>query len=171
MKKTIKAPKVVDFLLRAITIISLLLLGSAVLTYFANGRDLSKINYYGYTMHANEGTSMLPVLDEHYTIHKKIDPDKIRLGDVISFTKYIEWEYAEIGITHRVVDFMDGGFITMGDGNSYIDEWIVYPEEVDGIVLYKIKGLTISKVKRKIIEHDKNIWSLFRDTPKRINHK
>ena len=71
-------------------------------------------------------------------VTKEIDTDKLKVGDVIAFKK------GDIVITHRIVDIVDEKgtkFVTKGDNNNVKDKDLVDPKNVEGIYMFKIKGL------------------------------
>lgn len=85
------------------------------------------------------GDSMEPTLkpgQKITAINKSYLNRKIKEGDIIVFEKF------DSHFTlHRIIEvFYDKekkklGYKTKGDNNSYIDKYVVYPEEILGIVL------------------------------------
>jgi signal peptidase I len=71
----------------------------------------------------------------------RTDPDTIQPGDIIAF----EVPGLDIGVCHRVIGILrtqEGpSFITQGDGNLEPDDWIVYPQDVEGKVLANVSYL------------------------------
>lgn len=67
---------------------------------------------------------------------KKIAPEKIKIGDVISF----KTSSSDTIVTHRVVEIYESEkyFTTKGDANETVDEAVVRYENVVGIVNFSI---------------------------------
>ncbi len=65
---------------------------------------------------------------------------KLKQGDVVAFR--LEKNSAVI---HRIYDVVEENgklyYITKGDANATADAWKVYPDEIEGIYQYRIKGL------------------------------
>jgi len=80
---------------------------------------------------------------------------KVRKGDVITFRT----PNRELSITHRVISVDDKGVRTLGDNNSFPDEYLLQCEDILGRVEYaerknrriKIYGGTIGHIYAKII--------------------
>ena len=68
-------------------------------------------------------------------IYEKIDPDELKIGDIIAFSK------ERLVITHRIVEIRqsNGTFKTKGDANNSVDLYEVKPSEVLGKVEFKIR--------------------------------
>ena len=71
----------------------------------------------------------------------RTDPAAIQPGDIIAF----EVPDLDIGVCHRVIGILhtqEGpGFITQGDGNLEADDWIVYPQNIEGKFLANVSYL------------------------------
>lgn len=80
--------------------------------------------------------SMSPVYERgDAVIYEKIDPDELKIGDIIAFSK------ERLVITHRIVEIRqsNGTFKTKGDANNSVDLYEVKPSEVLGKVEFKIR--------------------------------
>lgn len=74
-------------------------------------------------------------------ITKPVDPDQLRVGDVVMYK--ITIGNATYRITHRIVEIRtepdgDHYFVTKGDNREYSDPWRVYPEDIVGRVVLVI---------------------------------
>lgn len=70
---------------------------------------------------------------------KGVDPYDIQVGDVISFRVK-----DDVVVSHRVVEIAnDGGlsFLTKGDANVGMDATMVYPEDLEGLYIWRGAGL------------------------------
>lgn len=67
--------------------------------------------------------------------------DEIKIGDIIAFLspEYENDNYDTFYTIHRVIEINSNGFVTKGDNNLYIDEFIVPYKNIVG-KLYKIEG-------------------------------
>lgn len=79
-------------------------------------------------------------------IAKKVDPEELEVGDVISFYSMAEDINGKVN-THRIVELsanMAGGrrFITKGDANGSNDPGDVSPVNIIGKVVYNIGSVT-----------------------------
>lgn len=81
-----------------------------------------------------------------YILIKKIDPEEVREGDVITFYSS---DYAILGLpnTHRVVEppiVKDGGyeFVTRGDANSVNDRVTAKGDDLIGVYVRRLDGIT-----------------------------
>ncbi|MCD6241513.1 signal peptidase I [Candidatus Bathyarchaeota archaeon] len=69
---------------------------------------------------------------------KPANPDTLKVGDIICFK--IEGE-SSTTVTHRIINITDEGFITKGDANEDLDQWIVKKENIIGKVIAVIPYL------------------------------
>lgn len=80
------------------------------------------------------GDSMIPVLfPNRKYIAKKITPEMICIGDIIVYNKNFKYIVA-----HRVINILETNnriiFSTKGDNNYHPDDYVVFDNEVLGIV-------------------------------------
>lgn len=91
------------------------------------------------------GCSMEPTITESdIVVVNKLDtwPD---IGDIMSFRHVFEVDGKNqtLIVTHRVVEIADEGYITQGDAYAKPDGYTVAPEEVVGVLLFKIPYIGI----------------------------
>ena len=84
--------------------------------------------------HVVASNSMSPQLKVgDAVIVKDLEPENVRIGQVIVFT---DPKDQELFIVHRVVAVEENGekrvFITKGDNNPVVDDWVVTPAELVG---------------------------------------
>ena len=85
------------------------------------------------------GHSMEPVItSSDVIVVKPVDPSDLKVGDIIAYE--YETDDGTVTITHRIVD-IDNGFITEGDFNNIIDDYVVPPSDITGIFWFKIPYL------------------------------
>ena len=84
--------------------------------------------------------------EDSYILIREIDPDRVREGDIITFYSS---DYMIYGLpnTHRVVEppiVTDGGleFVTKGDANPINDKVTAKGEDLIGIYVRRLDGLT-----------------------------
>lgn len=81
------------------------------------------------------GSSMLPVLKSGEIIHViSVRPQDVAIGDIIIYKKFSTHKTIHRVIDIRVLNKRRFYFITKGDNNEYIDEYIVYPHQIIGKV-------------------------------------
>lgn len=83
------------------------------------------------------GGSMEPTIHiGSVAIIKKVDVENIKVGDIIAF------KTGKGQSLHRVIEILSSGgkpcFRTKGDANEDPDPWIVYPEDVYGVLYFTI---------------------------------
>lgn len=64
---------------------------------------------------------------------REVDVSDIKVGDIITY-----WLDESKSITHRVIQIVDGEFITKGDNNNVEDEKLVSREQVMGELVFII---------------------------------
>lgn len=86
--------------------------------------------------------SMEPSIHEgDYILIEKTDPALLNEDDIITFYSEDKDIYG-MPNTHRIIEKTDdGGFITKGDANPVPDSAIVYPENIIGVYVKKIRFL------------------------------
>ena len=115
---------------RSLSAISLALF-VAILIYFTSG-------YFRFQAIAIASGSMTPNIlkGDVVLIDKKIDPKKLKIGQVIAY------KYESRIIVHRLVDITKVGeeyyFYTKGDANNGVDNFIIYENMIIGAVNIKI---------------------------------
>ena len=82
------------------------------------------------------GTSMEPALTQNdIAVFAPVDKP-LEIGDIISF------EYStgsnKFNIAHRIIGITDEGYKTKGDSLQFEDNYIVTPESINGVMLFKI---------------------------------
>lgn len=90
-----------------------------------------------------ESDSMKPTFEKGDLIFiKKTNPEKLAVGDIVTFHTIIENQYALN--THRIVAITeDGGmrhYVTQGDNNPVQDQHIIVDGDIAGKYIGKIKG-------------------------------
>lgn len=101
-------------------------------------------NYYGMTIATNSMYPKIKVGDV-VVVEKNInDFSTIKEGDIIAFKKN------GLTITHRVYKILKNGnniyFQTKGDNNDSVDVWLVYSDEIEGIVRFTIPYIGLPSV-------------------------
>lgn len=88
------------------------------------------------------GVSMEPTISESdIIVVTHVDTSQLAVGDIISYRHLFENAQRPATITHRIVGVADGGYRTKGDSHAQADEYTVAPEDVVGIMRYKIPYL------------------------------
>ena len=88
------------------------------------------------------GVSMEPTISESdIIIVTPVDTSQLAVGDIISYRHLFENAQRSATITHRIVGMADGGYRTKGDSHAQADEYTVAPEDVVGIMQFKIPYL------------------------------
>lgn len=88
------------------------------------------------------GVSMEPTISESdIIIVTHVDTSQLVVGDIISYRHLFENGQRPATITHRIVGMANGGYRTKGDSHAQADEYTVAPEDVVGIMQFKIPYL------------------------------
>lgn len=87
------------------------------------------------------GTSMEPTITSNDIIVIDSGETSIELGTIISYYYQFEDNPSLFIITHRVIGFAPEGYRTKGDGCAYADNYVVTPEDVIGVMRFKIPYL------------------------------
>jgi signal peptidase len=84
------------------------------------------------------GTSMEPTItSSDIIVVTPVDRD-LAVGDIISYRyQFEDMQYTSI-VTHRIVGLENGGYRTKGDAYTKADVYIVAPEDVIGIMHFRI---------------------------------
>ncbi|MDD3248361.1 MAG: signal peptidase I [Methanosarcina sp.] len=83
------------------------------------------------------GSSMEPTITESDIVVVNTAETQPEVGDIMSF-RHIFNENQSFIVTHRVVKVVDGEYVTQGDAYSKPDGFIVAPEDVMGVMFFKI---------------------------------
>lgn len=86
------------------------------------------------------GTSMEPTITASDIIVVDITKTQPVVGDIVSYHHTFE-ENQKFIVTHRVVEVEKGKYITKGDAYTKADGYTVTPEDVIGIMRFKIPYL------------------------------
>ncbi len=152
LKKT--ASRAVSLLIFAIFGLSLFVF----ITIIANRGGGSVPNFYGYSFLSVSTASMEPVYPVNsILITRKIDPNELIVGDVISFYSKDPSIYGKPN-THRIESKgVDGEnrlyFITKGDNNPVADRYWVYEDMIIGKVRRSIPlaGMVMNKINNRFV--------------------
>lgn len=125
------------------------LIALAVLMFSILGAKLQgRVPYiFGHSvMRIVSGSMESEIPEGSYILIKKIDPEEVREGDVITFYSS---DYSILGLpnTHRVVEppiVTDGGyeFVTRGDANSVNDKVTAKGDQLIGVYVRRLDGVT-----------------------------
>lgn len=130
--------------------IFLLLVGALLLVYYLDIRiraskgDFTPSKFNGYVVLTG---SMEPnIMTNDVVITKKVEAEKLKVGDVITF-KSTDARFYGMVITHRIIDAyrdpttLEYSYRTKGDYNNVADTALVYDENILGKVILKIPKL------------------------------
>lgn len=87
------------------------------------------------------GTSMEPAITSDDIIVINSRETSIELGAIISYYYQFEDNPSPFIITHRVIGFTPEGYRTKGDACANADSYVVAPEDVIGVMRFKIPYL------------------------------
>jgi len=142
------AKKILNILETTILIISCFLCIFVLLQKFV----LKENGLFGYKTFVIVTSSMQPSLEiGDVILIKKINPDKIKIGDIITY-QGMESDFKNKIITHKVKDIgieeEKKIFYTQGTTNTMVDP-AVYEEQILGKLVYKFKFISLmSKIVR-----------------------
>ena len=122
-----------------VSVISLIMVGFIVFIMVSSAKGKA-VNVFGSTMLKVVTGSMEPSISTgDFIIIKKVDPDTLKEGDVISFYSEQSDIYGKL-ITHRIAGKTDDGrFITRGDANPVDDSVSVDPDRIVGKYIRKAR--------------------------------
>lgn len=125
---------VINFVSIVLIILSLLVLLTVVLT-----RKGDVPSFMGYSLFRVMTGSMEPEIPTNSLIVvKKVSPEELKVGDVISFFSRDPALYGEVN-THRIIEIeQENGkycFLTQGDANNVPDRYPTPEEDLVGIVV------------------------------------
>ncbi|WP_052721701.1 signal peptidase I [Methanosarcina siciliae] len=83
------------------------------------------------------GSSMEPTITDSDIVIVNTVKTQPEVGDIVSF-RHIFNENQSFIVTHRVVKVVDEGYVTQGDAYPRPDDFIVAPEDVVGVMFFKI---------------------------------
>ena len=97
-------------------------------------------DFMGWKPFITISNSMHPIIDEgDLVITKEVDTNTLKVGDIIAFRQ------GEVVIARRIIEINETEegikIITKGDADSQANERIVFPNEVEGIFVHRIKRL------------------------------
>ncbi len=116
-----------DGLLSVFLLLMLVLNFYNILQRNVMNNDMPKIMGYGYAVVISG--SMEPEISVKDIVYLK-EQDSYAVGDIITYEKYGSL------ITHRIIDTVDGEYITKGDSNNAPDNDTVMMEQIKGKVVY-----------------------------------
>lgn len=119
--------KFFDGFLTAFLLVMLVLNFYNILQRNVMGNQMPKIFGYGYAVVISG--SMEPEISVNDIVYVK-EQDSYAVGDIVTYEKYDSY------ITHRIVDIVDGEYITKGDNNNTEDRDTVLPEQIKGKVVH-----------------------------------
>lgn len=124
---------------RIIDIILVVLIYNIVLVAISCMDKIEKVNIFGYQAYTIKTNSMVPEINPGDAILiKKVDENKLQIGDVITFVK------EEKNITHRIVNIETNDkieYTTKGDNNNLEDEEKIVYEDIEGKLVITIPYL------------------------------
>lgn len=112
--------------------VSLLIVMMLILLFFAFSSKDNGITKFGkYSLLDVNGNSMKPLINDGdlIVIDTRVK-ETYEVGDVISFVKKVEGKM--IVVTHEIVDVIYSGYVTEGQNNDEVDDWVVYSDEIVG---------------------------------------
>lgn len=146
-------------LLKGLNIISILMIicSLGVLLTVVMTKKGDAPNVLGYSLFRVMTGSMEPNIPTNALIVvKRVEPEKLETGDVISFYSRDPSLMGEVN-THRIVGIEESGgryvFTTKGDANNVEDRYVTYGEDVIGKVVYSSYrlGQTVRLISNPII--------------------
>lgn len=133
--------KIISVILLSLVVIAVI----GLLVFSMINRSKNRPTFiFGYAILWVETGSMEPTISERsYILVKNSDGENLSKGDVICFVCEDETSavYKSL-VTHRIVDFADGGYKTKGD-NTAADKWTVAPKDVCAVYVKNLNILTV----------------------------
>lgn len=122
---------------KIIEIIAIILIYNIILIFISSANQMSIVNIFGYKSYIIKTNSMEPTIKVNdVLITKKVEKEKIKVGDVITFIKNGEV------ITHRITQIDENGeYTTKGDNNNIEDTFKISYENIEGKNLLTIPYL------------------------------
>ena len=117
-----------------IALIAVILVLAGVIAYIMTMSSKGKaVSFFGKSVLLVVTGSMEPSISEgDYILIEKCDTDKLKEGDIITFTSHEEDIDGRL-VTHRIIGInADGSFETKGDANPVADSESVSPSQVEG---------------------------------------
>lgn len=134
---------------KIIEIIAIILIYNIILIVISSANKMSIINIFGYKSYIIKTNSMEPTIKVNdVLITKKVEKEKIKVGDVITFIKNGEV------ITHRITQIDENGeYTTKGDNNNIEDTFKISYENIEGkhIVTIPYLGKIVEILDNKIV--------------------
>lgn len=85
------------------------------------------------------GSSMeLTITENDVIIVVPVDPELLKVGDIITYEREMDGGNKIILVTHRIIELDEGMIRTKGDAMPEADEHLVKPSDVKGKVIGKI---------------------------------
>lgn len=122
---------------KILEIIAIILLYNIILVIISSANKLSIVNIFGYKSYIIKTNSMEPTINVNdVLITKKVEKEKIKIGDVITFIKNGEV------ITHRITQIDENGeYTTKGDNNNIEDTFKISYDNIEGKQILTIQHL------------------------------
>lgn len=119
------------------TLLIVSLFCSLLVTFFKNGCNYKKVNFFGYRFSSVVSESMVPTLNlKDMQLCKVTDFDDVEVGDIVLYM------HEDIIIIHRVIEKVDTEtekyLVMKGDNNPEPDEWHVFPEDILSKVVFNV---------------------------------
>lgn len=113
---------------KVIEIIAIILVYNIILIAISSANKINIINIFGYKSYIIKTNSMEPTISiNDVVIAKKVEKEKIKTGDVITFL-----QNGEV-ITHRITKIDENGdYTTKGDNNNIEDTFKITFDNIEG---------------------------------------
>lgn len=134
---------------KIIEIIAIILIYNIIVIAISSANKMSVINIFGYKSYIIKTDSMEPTINVNdVLITKKVEQDRIKTGDVITFIKNGEV------ITHRITQIDENGeYTTKGDNNNIEDSFTINYENIEGkhVLTIPYLGKVVEILDNKIV--------------------
>lgn len=134
---------------KIIEIIAIILIYNIILIFISSANQMSIVNIFGYKSYIIKTNSMEPTIKVNdVLITKKVEKEKIKVGDVITFIKNGEV------ITHRITQIDENGeYTTKGDNNNIEDTFKINYDNIEGknILTIPYLGKIVEILDNKIV--------------------
>ena len=113
---------------KVIEVIAIILVYNIILIAISSANKINIINIFGYKSYIIKTNSMEPTISTNdVVIAKKVEKEKIKKGDVITFL-----QDGEV-ITHRITKIDENGeYTTKGDNNNIEDTFKITYDKIEG---------------------------------------
>lgn len=141
MKKEKKKKTGIWITILAIVILLPVLIINLIIIYRSNKNPDEIPGIFGYKpLIVMSGSMETSIYTGDLIFTKKVDPNTLKVGDVIAFR-----EDDNYVTTHRIIEIKDVDgekyFVTKGDNNNTIDKHLVSFNKIEGIYVSRIAGL------------------------------